>query len=42
VISTLFSVTYGQIAIVAFVVAANFSWLFAIDIEKEVEIARGQ
>ena len=40
VISTLFSVTYGQIAIVAFVVAANFSWLFAIDIEKEVEIAR--
>jgi len=40
VISTLFGVTYGQIAIVAFVVAANFSWVFALDIEKEVEIAK--
>ena len=38
IISTIFSVTYPQIAIVAFVMAANFSWVFAIDVEKEVEI----
>ena len=40
IISTILGVTYGQIAIIAFVVAANFSWVFAVDIEKEVEIAR--
>lgn len=40
VVSALFSVTYGQIAIIAFVVVANFSWVFAIDIEKEIEIAK--
>lgn len=38
VLSTLTGVTYPQISIVAFVIAANFSWIFAIDIEREVEI----
>ena len=40
IISTLLQVTYAQITIVAFIVAANFSWLFAVDIEKEIEISR--
>ena len=40
IISTILGVTYPQIAIIAFVVAANFSWVFALDIEKEVEISR--
>lgn len=37
--STLINVTYPQISIIAFVVAANFSWVFAIDVEKEIEIS---
>ena len=41
VLSFLQGIGYPQIAIVAFVVAANFSWLFLIDVEKEVELARG-
>ena len=39
-ISSIFKITYPQIAIIAFVIAANFSWVLAVDIEKEVEIAR--
>ncbi|MEX2028608.1 MAG: hypothetical protein WD988_03890 [Candidatus Curtissbacteria bacterium] len=42
VLSTIFNITYPQISIVAFIVAANFSWVFALDIEKEVEIQRSQ
>lgn len=33
-------VIFPQIAIIAFIVAANLSWVFALDIEKEVEISR--
>lgn len=40
IISTILGVTYPQIAIIAFVVAANFSWVFAVDVEQEIEIAR--
>ncbi|MFI5205894.1 MAG: hypothetical protein ACHQVK_03045 [Candidatus Paceibacterales bacterium] len=40
VMSTMQNVTYGQFSVVAFIVAANFSWIFALDIEKELEIQR--
>lgn len=40
IISTLLKVTYPQITIIATIVAANFSWIFAIDIEKEVELGK--
>lgn len=39
-LSSVSGVTYPQISIVAFVIAANFSWIFAIDVEKEVELTR--
>lgn len=39
-ISTAFKITYVQISALAFIIAANFSWVFVLDIEKEVEIAR--
>ncbi len=42
VLSTILGITYPQISIIAFIVAANFSWVFALDIEKELEIQRGQ
>src|SRR3989344_6019847 len=35
VISAFLKITYVQIAVIAFVVSANFSWIFAIDVEKE-------
>jgi len=38
IISTLLQITYAQITIIAFLVAANSSWVFAIDVEKEIEI----
>lgn len=41
IISTIIQATYPYVAIVAFIIAANFSWIFAIDVEKEIEIARG-
>lgn len=40
IISTILGITYPQISIVAFLVAANFSALLALDVEKEIEIAR--
>lgn len=39
-ISTFLKITYPQISVTAFIVAANFSWVFAMDIEKEVEISK--
>lgn len=33
-------ITYLQITAVAFIVSANFSWLFAIDVEKEIELSK--
>jgi len=38
IISTLINITYPQITIVAFLITANLSWIFAQDIEKEIEI----
>jgi hypothetical protein len=38
--SILLKITYPLISAIAFIVTANFSWLFAIDIEKEVEISK--
>lgn len=40
IISSLLKVTYPQITIIATVIAANFSWVFAVDIEREIEIAK--
>lgn len=39
-ISTILKITYPQITAVALIFAANFSWIFAMDVEKEVEISR--
>jgi len=33
-------ITYPLTSAVAFIVAANFSWIFAMDIENEIEISR--
>lgn len=40
VLSSILQVTYAQISILAFIVAANFSWLFAVDVEKEMELSQ--
>lgn len=40
VISTILKITYIQISAITFIIAANFSWVFALDVQKEVEIAR--
>lgn len=40
ILSSIVNITYPQISIIAFVLAANFSWILAVDIEKEVEISR--
>ena len=40
IISTILGITYPQISIVAFLIAANFSYFLALDVEKEIEIAR--
>jgi hypothetical protein len=40
VLSSILGITYPQITIIAFVVSANFSWILAVDIEREVEISR--
>ena len=37
-ISTTFGVTFPQISIIAFLIAANFSWIFALDVQREIEI----
>ena len=41
IVSTILDITYPQITIIAAIVAANFSWVFAVDVEKEVELSRG-
>lgn len=38
--STFIGITYPLISVIAFIVCVNFSWVLAIDIEKEVEISR--
>ena len=37
-ISSFLKITYVPITIIAFVVAANFSWVLALDVEREAEI----
>ena len=39
VLSSILEITYPQITIIAFVIAVNFSWVFALDVEKEIEIS---
>lgn len=38
VVSSVFGATFLQISAIGFIIAANFSWIFALDIEKEIEI----
>ncbi len=33
-------ITYPIISVLAFIITANFSWIFAMDIEKEVELSK--
>ncbi|MBI3341501.1 hypothetical protein HY024_00080 [Candidatus Curtissbacteria bacterium] len=40
VASTIFGITFFQISAVAFIIAANFSWILALDVQREVEISR--
>lgn len=37
---TLAKSTYPQVAIIGFVVAVNFSWVFALDVQKEINLTR--
>lgn len=39
-ISSFLKITYPQISVMAFIIAANFSWVFAMDIEREIEISQ--
>lgn len=38
--SSIFGVTFPQISTVGFIIAANFSWILAIDIQRETEISK--
>lgn len=38
IVSAFLKITYIEIASVAFIVAANFSWIFALDVEREIQI----
>lgn len=33
-------ITYPLISAIAFIISANFSWVFAMDIEREIEISK--
>ena len=39
-LSSIAKITYPQITIVAFLISANLSWVFALDLEKEIELSR--
>ena len=39
-LSSIAKITYPQITIAAFLVAANLSWVFALDLEKEIELSK--
>src|SRR3989344_3561093 len=41
-LSSIAKITYPQITIAAFLIVANLSWVFALDIEKEIELSRSQ
>ena len=38
--STLIKVTYTPIAVIALIITINFTWIFAVDVQKEIEIGR--
>lgn len=40
ILSTLSKIMYPQISAIAVIIALNFSWILAVDVEKEIEIAR--
>ncbi len=40
IMSTILGVTYAPISLIAFIIAANFSWILTVDIQKEVEISQ--
>lgn len=35
-------VTYPQVAATALIITANFTWIFAMDVEKEIELSKSQ
>src|SRR3990170_2804131 len=39
-LSSIAKITYPQITIAAFLIVANLSWVFALDLEKEIELSR--
>ena len=41
-LSSIAKITYPQITIAAFLISANLSWVFALDLEKEIEISKGK
>ena len=41
-LSSIAKITYPQITIAAFLVTANLSWVFVLDLEKEIEISKGK
>src|SRR3972149_12219643 len=41
-LSSISKITYPQITIAAFLIVANLSWVFALDLEKEIELSRGK
>ncbi len=41
VVSTIFKITYLPISITAVLVALNLTWITLLDIEKEIDIAKG-
>ena len=40
IVSMLTDITYPPFSAITFIIAANFSWIFAMDIEKEIEISK--
>lgn len=38
IVSSVLGITFMQISAIGFIIAANFSWIFALDVEKEIEI----
>jgi hypothetical protein len=40
VTSTLIKVTYVPITVIALIITINFTWIFVLDVQKEIEIGR--
>lgn len=40
ILSSISGVTYAPISAIAFILSANFTWVFAVDIQKEIELAK--